>query len=150
MLNKFHPFRASVADRTSASSAPAPAPAPGASAQTTATTATPTSQLSLGAENTDSGKGDEENEHSLSLKLFFALGRKTRLGLFLIVGLIICVGYQSLYDVMSSSESNALPVVLLGGSQDVSPSRSVEDARSSAGFLRRIFCKGAQRASFCR
>ena len=124
MLDKYHPFRASVAEQASSS----------------------TSSLSESA----STKSPSEDKTNSGPSLFSLLGKKTRIGLFILVGGIVCIGYQSLYDLMNPSSSDPQVEIPTSEIEQITASRSVDDARRSAGFFGRFFCKGAQRASFCR
>lgn len=123
VLNKNHPFRESVTHRGG----------------------TVDIEKSDHPSGTSSGAGEFSTNDSQP-SLLSSLSPKARLGLFLSLAGIICYGYVSLYDALYPQPTEARPQAV----EEVDMgSRSVEDARRSAGIFGRLFCRGMQRSRFC-
>ena len=88
-----------------------------------------------------------EAEASKKKGFLASMSPKSKVLLSLTVGGIICYGYVALYDTLYPQPDQIKRISV----RDVADAnRSVEDARRSAGFFGRLFCRGMQRSSFCR
>ena len=138
LLNKSHPFRASVTHTMGETPAAA---APAAVAE-----------------------GGEAVPASYRRNWFTSLPLKKKLGLIALVGVVIGWGYMSLFDLANapsperSARKKKRPEVIAmdtsrdepGTSREELGNRSVEKAWASAGFLHRLLCRGGERRSFCQ
>lgn len=142
LLNKNHPFRPTITHEVD----PAPPQVEDSG-----------SKLSRQAENQPICSA----ENSSAPSSFSRMKKKAKLILWCVLGGIFVCVYLGIYDYLYPQEhaqavaqgNHAASVFGDSTDQDVEweslRGRTVEEARSSAGFLRRIFCRGAKGSSFC-
>lgn len=131
LLNKNHPFRATITHSATSSPASEPAPAPAKPAEY-----------------------DDESGAKLTRRLRVIAGCAAGGVIFYISAIVVPSLFDFTEDSKDTPRSSGKPSN--GISQEVEEdwayqgqNRSVDEARESAGIFGRLFCRGGRRSTFC-